>query len=473
MMLSKEKNRRMERYPRQIGRIPLVAITALFLCCQPQSCGNADKVKREVAPVVTAGGDRTKKEAPPSAPAEADKVKIETAPAAKPDSDEAKKKAMAPDGTEMAKPKKKRMSAVSTVTTQTNKKTVPVLNIQGYYVGMSIDEVKQILRKRGVKAYQTGYSDFFVYDSEPDTEISLSFTCSSNRSVLSTVQLATTYDAADTAVAVAKYKKKMVSKYGKPSLAESHGEQFTYCWGQCQRKATGTRLEARTMDTAEGKRKLVVTLRNDHLVQACASQRRTKILAWISQWIGAVQKYKPGMTLNAAQKAYISFYKTKPVVEAVPAEQYPKQNIITLTIAEHDNFDTLDPNLRVFEGAEPGRIVLKFTGEQAGRGDRLTGRLYFSFFSTTRFKGQHLYRQLAGKLDQFSRTFGPPDEIEAREDSMVAQWTSGASTRKLEIFDSGLITFEQSDTSLLEAYRNKVLKQRENYRRTKFDKNIF
>jgi hypothetical protein len=56
---------------------------------------------------------------------------------------------------------------------------------------------------------------------------------------------------------------------------------------------------------------------------------------------------------------------------------------------------------------------------------------------------------------------------------MVAQWTSGASTRKLEIFDSGLITFEQSDTSLLEAYRNKVFKQRENYHRTKFDKNIF
>ncbi|MBZ5653197.1 MAG: hypothetical protein LAO18_22255, partial [Acidobacteriia bacterium] len=248
-----------------------MAITALFLCCQPQSCGDADKVKREVAPVVTAGGDRTKKEAPPAAPAEADKVKIETAPAALPDADEAKKKSAPPVGTMMAKPKKKRMSAVTTATTQFKKKTVPALNIQGYYVGMSIDEVKQILRKRGVKAYQTGYSDFFVYDSEPDTEISLSFTCSSNRSVLSTVQLATTYDAADTAVAVAKYKKKMVSKYGKPSLAESHGEQFSYCWGQCQRKSTGTRLEARTMDTAEGKRKLVVTLRNDHLVQACAS----------------------------------------------------------------------------------------------------------------------------------------------------------------------------------------------------------
>jgi hypothetical protein len=467
------KNRRLERYPRQLGRIPLVVITALFLCCQPQSCGNADKVKREVAPVVTAGGDRAKKETPPAAPVESDKVKIEIAPAATPESDDAKKQAMLPDRTKTSKPKKKRMSAVPTVTTQTSKKIMPVLNVQGYFIGMSIDEVKQILRKRGVKAYQTGYSDFFVYNSEPDTEISLSFTCSSNRSVLSTVQLITTYDAADTTVAEAKYKKQMVSKYGKPSLAESHGEQFAYCWGRCQRKATGTMLQANTMDAAEGKRKLVVTLRNDHLVQACAAQRRTKILAWISQWIGAVQKYKPGMTVNAARKAYISFYKVKPVVEAVPAEQYPKQNIITLTISDHDNFDSLDPNLRVFEGGEPGRIVLKFTGEQTGRGDRLNSRLYYSFFSTTRFKGQHLYKKLTGKLDQFSRTFGPPDEIEAREDSMVAQWMSGASIRKLEIFDSGLITFEQSDTSLLEAYRNKVFKQRENYRRTKFDKNIF
>ena len=472
-MLSTDKNRRKERYPRRIGRISLVAIAVLFLCCQPQSCSDKDKVKREVAPVVTAGGDRTKKEAPSAAPAEADNVTIETAPAAKPDSDEAKKKAMPPERTKLAKTKKKRMSALSTVTTQTNKKAVPVLNIQGYYVGMSIDEVKQILRKRGVKAYQTGYSDFFVYDSEPDTEISLSFTCSSNRSVLSTVQLVSAYDAADSAVAVAKYKKKMVSKYGKPSLAESNGDRFAYCWGQCQRKATGTRLQAKTMDSTEGKRKLVVTLRNDHLVQACAAQRRTKILAWINQWIGAVQKYKPGMTLNAAQKTYISFYKVKPVVEAVPAEQYPKQNIITLTISEHDNFDTLDPNLRVFEGGEPGRIVLKFTGEQTGRGDRLNSRLYYSFFSTTRFKGQHLYKKLTGKLDQFSRTFGPPDEIEAREDSMHAQWVSGSSIRKLEIFDSGLITFEQSDTTLLEAYRDKVFKLREIYRRTKFDKNIF
>jgi hypothetical protein len=473
MMLSIEKNRRIERDPMQIGRIPLVAITALFLCCQPQSCGDAGKVKREVAPVVTAGGDKTKKEAPPETPAGSDKVKIETAPAAVLGSNEAEKKAMPPVGTKIAKPKEKRMSAVSTVTTRTNKKTVPVLNIQGYYVGMSIDEVKQILRKRGVKAYQTGYSDLFVYNSEPDTEISLSFTCSSNRSVLSTVQLVTTYDAADTTVAVAKYKKQMVSKYGKPSLGESHGEQFAYCWGQCQRKATGTMLQANTMDAAEGKRKLVVTLRNDHLVQACAAQRRTKILAWISQWIGAVQKYKPGMTLNAARKAYISFYKVKPVVETVPAEQYPKQNILTLTISEHDNFDSLDPNLRVFEGGEPGRIVLKFTGEQTGRGDRLNSRLYYSFFSTTKFKGQHLYKKLTGKIDQFSRKFGQPDEIEAREDSMVAQWTSGASSRKLEIFDSGLITFEQSDTALLEAYRNKVFKQRENYHRTKFNKNIF
>jgi len=472
MTVSTDKNRRMEKCQRQIGRIPLVAITALFLCCQPRSCGDADKVKKQVAPVVNAGGDRTKQEVQPPAPAEADRTRIETTPATLPAAEEGKEKAAPPGETKTYKTKKKRASAVSTAT-RTHKKAVPVLNIQGYYVGMSNEEVKQILSKRGVKTYQTGYSDLFVYNSEPDTEISLSFMCGSHRSVLGIVQLVTTYDAADTAVAIAKYKKKLISKYGKPSLAESHGEQFDYCWGQCQRKSTGTRLQARTLDTAEGKRKLVVTLRNDSLVRDCAAQRRTKILAWLNQWMGAVQKYKPGMTLNAAKAAYATFYKVKPVVEAVPAEQYQKENIITLSIVEHDYFDSLDPNLRVFEGGEPGRIVLKFTGEQLGRGDKLNGRLYYSLFSTTRFKDQHLYRNLAGKLDQFSRTFGPPDEIEAREDSMVAQWTSGAIIRKLEINDSGLISFEQSDTSLLETYRNKFLKQREDYRRTKFDKNIF
>ena len=109
MKPSREKNGRIGRYPRKIGRITLVVTAALFLCCQPQSCGNADNAKKESAPIVATGGDKIKKETPSGATAEAEKAKIETAPTATKNTSENKKQT-APSVAQ--KIKKKRSHAV-------------------------------------------------------------------------------------------------------------------------------------------------------------------------------------------------------------------------------------------------------------------------------------------------------------------------------------------------------------------------
>ena len=52
-------------------------------------------------------------------------------------------------------------------------------------------------------------------------------------------------------------------------------------------------------------------------------------------------------------------------------------------------------------------------------------------------------------------------------------WQLDSLQRSLSIFYSGLITFEQSDLSLKNAYRNFAIKNMNEYNRSKFDKAFF
>jgi hypothetical protein len=51
--------------------------------------------------------------------------------------------------------------------------------------------------------------------------------------------------------------------------------------------------------------------------------------------------------------------------------------------------------------------------------------------------------------------------------------TAGHEAAFVTILDSGLITFEQSDQGLEEAYRDAAVKKMEEYNKTRFDRPIF
>ena len=100
-------------------------------------------------------------------------------------------------------------------------------------------------------------------------------------------------------------------------------------------------------------------------------------------------------------------------------------------------------------------------------------RLYYTSFTTTKFTDHHIYDDTEKKLDEFIKSYGALSEVVTERDGVRACWQQDSLQRSLSIIDSGLITFEQSDLSLKNAYRDAAIKNINEYNRTKFDKASF
>lgn len=347
-------------------------------------------------------------------------------------------------------------------------KSAAPLNIQGHRTGMTMEHVKGVLRARKIARYETGYPDLFVYSPAPDAETRINFSCGPGGYVVSRVELITTFDARDSAVAIQAYERRLAAKYGAPSATASSPGRIDSCWGQCGMAAIGDRLKAETSGAGERKQRLTLVLEDDAVARACTGLRMRKINSWLYQWTAFAVKFKPGMTLNAASKAYAARTKERFFVDEVPLGGEGEVYAAGYELSDHEYFDSLDGNSRFFEGEGPGRMVLKFTGSQTGKAD-LDSRLYFSSFSTTNFRNAE-YRDFDKKLERFARVFGKPADVVRQGESLYARWQQGEVTRILEIHSSGLITFEQNNLSLRDVYRDQILKNVELHRKSRFEK---
>ena len=352
------------------------------------------------------------------------------------------------------------------------KKAAASLSVQGFRIGMTLSDAKKLLQKKKVTGYETGFSDLFVYSPSPGAEIKLLFTCSAKEYILGRVELSTAFTIDETETALPKFKEKLVARYGMPSITESQWDRLDFCWGQCQQGASGTKLEAKTTVPQGNKRTLVLTLDNDALVRACSQLRPEKINSWLYQWIAAVQKFKPGMSLKDAAMLYQKRYQDKMALDEERDAVSPQYAVTNYVVKDYDFFTALDFESQAFEGSGPGAIVLKFTGDQAGKGS-LNRRLYYASFATTKFTDKHIYADVKQKLDKFIKSYGKPAEIVTLPDGLTARWQLDAKQRSVTIFDSGLITFEQSDPALKDAYRDAAVKKIGEYNKTRFDRPIF
>lgn len=353
------------------------------------------------------------------------------------------------------------------------KKQAVQLTVQGFRIGMTRSAVKEALGKRKVAGYETGFSDLFVYRTSPDTDIQLAFACSSKGPILSSVILNTIIENQDLSTAAPKYREMLISKYGAPTLIISDGDSPDFCWGRCAPDTSGVKLQAKLLVAYGAEQHFVVSLIDDSLAKTCAALRQKKINRWLSQWIAGIQKFRPGATMDEAAKVYSSQYKEKMVLDAERESGHPQYPLSDYVVKNYDFFTALDPDSRVFEGEGPGSVILKFTGDQAGRGDRSNRRLYYVYFSTTRFTNNPLSGGLQQKLERFIKVYGEPREVFPQPGSLYAVWEQRTVTRKLEIHDSGLMIFEQYDLALKEAYRNKVIRKVDQYRRSKYDRSFF
>lgn len=353
------------------------------------------------------------------------------------------------------------------------KKAGPSLNIHGFRIGMTTIDVKKLLRKKNVKDYKTGFSDLFMYHPSPDVEVRLVFTCSPRGHILRTVELSTAYTAEETDAAIPKFKEKLVSKYGMPVIRESQWNMLDFCWGQCGQEPQGTKLEAKTTPLQGNMRSLALVLSNEGLAKKCENIRHRKINQWLYRWIAHVQKFKPGMSLKEASVLYRRRYQDRLMPDEERDETVQQHAVMHYVVNDLDFFAGLDYESLNFEGQEPGTIVLKFTGEQAGRNSRLNKRLYYASFSTTAFTDSHSYQDVQQKLDRFIKIHGKPVQFTRLNDGITALWQQGAEKIFVSIFDSGLIRFEQSDPSIQEAYRDAAVKKIEEFNKTRFDKAVF
>ncbi len=357
-------------------------------------------------------------------------------------------------------------------TAQAKKPSVPSLNIQGFRVGMTVKTVRQLLQKKKVTGYETAFSDLFVYDPSPGTEMKLLFTCGPKGNVLGKVELSTAFTVDETEAALAKFKEKLVSKYGMPSISDSQWDRLDFCWGQCGQDETGTKLTARTTAPQGGRRALVLTLDNDSLAETCAKLRPKKINGFLYQWIDDVKKFKPGMSFRDASALYQKRYHDTMAVEEERDEASTQYAVTDYVVKGYDFFTALDYESLTFEGQGPGAIILKFTGDQAGKGS-LNRRLYYTSFSTTTFKNVALGPDLPKKLALFIRAYGKPSDLSETPGKILASWEDGPVSRKLEIDDTGFIAFEQSDTTLKDAYREAATENLRKYWKGRLDRNLF
>ncbi len=421
----------------------LAVVTPLLLCCQPQS--EKDAAKTEKKPVSTS---------------------MTTA-------EKIKNQASTPVAGNASKTGKKTRSVSAAGSTGTKKQGASVLDIQGYRIGMTVSAVNQVLRKRKITGYQTGFSDQYAYNPSPDTEIRLTFACSSPEDVLSGVDLTVTFTAEESEVAVSTFKEKLTAKYGAPSVADFQTYGMDSCWGHCEQNAEGTQLRARTTAALGSIRSLALTLSNDGLAKACEDARLARINQWLYHWIDLVQKFRLGMSLKDASALYLGRYGEKLVVDHERDDSSQQQIVTSLVTRDYDFFRGLDFDSHVFKGEGPGMIILKFTGDEADEGSTLNRRLYYTSFTTTKFTGHHVYDDAEIKLDRFIKSYGAPSEVVTNPDGVAARWQKDELQRSLSIFDSGLIMFEQSDLSLKNAYRDAAIKNINEYKRNKFNKASF
>lgn len=357
------------------------------------------------------------------------------------------------------------------VNTKAEKKTVAPLNISGFRLGMTVSEAKQLLQKKKIRGYETGYSDLFVYSPSPGTEIRLVFTCSAKANILGKVELTTSFTTEEAELAVEKFREKLISRYGMPLFSGAQGD-LDFCWGQCQQESNGIKLTAVTTEPQGNKRTLALVLSNDALIQACSELRPKKINSWLYQWIAAVQKFKLGMSLKDASALYGKRYQNKLELEEERDEAVQQYVVTDYVAKEYDFFTALDYDSQAFEGIELGTIVLRFTGDQAGK-ESLNKKLYYASFATTKFTDEHVYADVQQKLDQFIKVYGTPAEVVPQPGGTTARWRQAAKQWSVSIFDSGLITFEQSDPALKDAYRDAAVKKIDEYNKTRFDKPVF
>ncbi len=353
-------------------------------------------------------------------------------------------------------------------------KTVAPLNISGFRIGMTLGEVKQLLQKKKVRGYETGYSDLFAYSPYPGTDIRLQFTCSAKGNILGKVELTTSFATEESELAVPKFREQLLARYGMPVFSGSLDDPLDFCWGQCEQGANGIKLTAVTTEPQGNLRTLALALGNDALVQACAELRPKRINSWLYQWIAAVQKFKLGMSLKDASVLYGKRYHNKLELEEERDEADQQHAVINYVAKEYDFFTALDYESQAFEGIELGTIILKFTGDQAaGKDSSLNKKLYYASFTTTKFTDMHVYTDVQQKLDQFIKAYGKPAEVVPQPGGTTARWQQDSKQRSVSIFDSGMITFVQSDTALKDAYRDAAVKKIDEYYKTRFDRPIF
>jgi hypothetical protein len=373
---------------------------------------------------------------------------------------------------ELVKPGPVKAELVTSVPVEPKRK-IPYLNIQGLYVGMSMDEVRQHLKQKGVTKYETGFSDLFVYAPIPDAEIQITFTCSSGGFIVRRVELSRQFAVEETETAVIKFKEHLASKYGKPVHAEAQSEDLDLCWGTCGQGGEGTRLKATIVRSDDRTRRLVLKLDNSSLVKTCKVLRTKKINHWLYRWISGVQQFKTGMSMRHASAVYTSWYGEELIAGEVRDDAVPEVPVMVSLARDYELFTALDSDALAFEGKGPGSILLKFTGDQAGKDSKLNKRLFYASFSTTAFSSEHLFSDVRRKLDRFIKKYGIPDRIEQMPDGLTATWSNGTLRRSVSILDSGLLTFVEQDPSIIETYRKTVIKKHEDYNVTRFDKNIF
>jgi hypothetical protein len=337
---------------------------------------------------------------------------------------------------------------------------------------MSMNEVKQLLLKKGIRDYATDFSDLIVYQPAPDAEVKLSFTCGARWNVLSAAELSLSFPSRDVDVAVGAYKNHLVDTYGPPVRSDAAPGNMDLCWGDCE-KSDGWKLESRTTVTAGGRMQLMTRLSDQLLVRACDERRPAQIDRWLDSWISDMLQYTLGMILRSASAAYGRRYHEHLTVD-VKTEQGTGENPLDSFVAnEHEYFAGLDYDALYFEGAGPGTITLNFTGDQAGRKSQLNQRLYSASFTTTAFKNLHLAEGMQQKMKLFIKVLGKPTETNEQEGRISARWVDGTKEHQVTIEDSGRISFEQSDPGLKEAYRDAVDRYLADLSRKRYDQNPF
>ncbi len=349
-------------------------------------------------------------------------------------------------------------------------KSVRFFNIQGFRIGMTMDEVKQVLYKRNIARYETGFSDLFTFSLAPGSEVRLSFSCTRKDYIVSAVELSVTFENTDKAQLVQRTKKQLWSKYGHPTKTTSGQDALDACWGQCNEAKSGTRLLAKIRENGKGEETLGLSLRNDALPKKCSNLRRKKINVWLYDWIAFVSRFEPGMTLEEASRLYSKRKEDGFTLVETPDMRDRGISIINNVVTEHEYFEDLDSDSQSFEGKGPGLYEFKFTGTQTGK-KTLDSRLYSCKFTTTTFKNTRL-RDITRKLARFIEVFGKPTDVTRQPGKLTARWKRSPITRTLEIDSKGLLLLEESNYTLRNAYRAAVVRMGKQ-KKKQFEKHPF